>query len=502
MRRFLNNLFRDFRTTGTARGGRRAPRRATLQVEGLEDRLALTSASQIGAVLTINASPGDRGGLGVFSVNPVQFRTITLESDGHGQIDVNDSVQGLVNHFTISSIKNVVVVVQGLDVVTINDSLGMPFATGTTVTVGGNGQYVNTMNLVGSLPINGDEQCVAPLPSASTSAASFIKVDGVTFDYTSAIQSVADGLLITGTFDVETSSPEVFLYGSDHHDQELLNLRGRYETLNFANKNQVVLNEYAANAGIILEATTPDAPNELFSADMHGAGDVTTIFSTPYKVITDVETTVAPVANQAAVQVDANNGPVTVEGNSSTKMTIGYEPAPFGGLSTKGIQASITVLGLQSLIVSDSANYSTQENVKVTDRSISGTGLFGNNSVIVNYFNVGALFLDTGHVSDTYTVVGSQPGALFSSTIQIFDYSAGQFHADVFVDSGSHLNLSLNKVQPGSEASLTIHPGGGNVALPGRIPRRLESGTADVYFAGILSSQVSVLNFDAVGVQE
>ncbi len=328
MRRFLNNLFRDFRTTGTARGGRRAPRRATLQVEGLEDRLALTSASQIGAVLTINASPGDRGGLGVFSVNPVQFRTITLESDGHGQIDVNDSVQGLVNHFTISSIKNVVVVVQGLDVVTINDSLGMPFATGTTVTVGGNGQYVNTMNLVGSLPINGDEQCVAPLPSASTSAASFIKVDGVTFDYTSAIQSVADGLLITGTFDVETSSPEVFLYGSDHHDQELLNLRGRYETLNFANKNQVVLNEYAANAGIILEATTPDAPNELFSADMHGAGDVTTIFSTPYKVITDVETTVAPVANQAAVQVDANNGPVTVEGNSSTKMTIGYEPAP------------------------------------------------------------------------------------------------------------------------------------------------------------------------------
>jgi hypothetical protein len=39
MRRFLNNLFRDFRTISTPRGSRRAPRRTALQLEGLEDRL-------------------------------------------------------------------------------------------------------------------------------------------------------------------------------------------------------------------------------------------------------------------------------------------------------------------------------------------------------------------------------------------------------------------------------------------------------------------------------
>ncbi len=45
MRRLLNNLFRNFRTTSTSRGSRRAPRRAMLQVEGLEDRLVLSTAS-------------------------------------------------------------------------------------------------------------------------------------------------------------------------------------------------------------------------------------------------------------------------------------------------------------------------------------------------------------------------------------------------------------------------------------------------------------------------
>ncbi len=45
MRRSLNNLFRDFRTTSTARGGQRAPRLARLQLEGLEGRLVMTIAA-------------------------------------------------------------------------------------------------------------------------------------------------------------------------------------------------------------------------------------------------------------------------------------------------------------------------------------------------------------------------------------------------------------------------------------------------------------------------
>ncbi len=50
MRRFLNKLVRDFRKTSTARGARRAPRRAPLGVEGLEDRLVLSTAVPPGLV--------------------------------------------------------------------------------------------------------------------------------------------------------------------------------------------------------------------------------------------------------------------------------------------------------------------------------------------------------------------------------------------------------------------------------------------------------------------
>jgi hypothetical protein len=44
MFRFLNNLFRDSRTTSSARRGRRTPRRTVLQLEGLEDRMVPTAS--------------------------------------------------------------------------------------------------------------------------------------------------------------------------------------------------------------------------------------------------------------------------------------------------------------------------------------------------------------------------------------------------------------------------------------------------------------------------
>jgi type VI protein secretion system component Hcp len=58
MRRFLSNLVSDFRTTRAARSARRAPRRANLQVEGLEDRLVLSTASLHASTWT---GPGDEG---------------------------------------------------------------------------------------------------------------------------------------------------------------------------------------------------------------------------------------------------------------------------------------------------------------------------------------------------------------------------------------------------------------------------------------------------------
>jgi hypothetical protein len=52
MRRFLNKLLRDFRTTCTARNARRAPRRAPLQVESLEARMVLSSTSVLPGFVT------------------------------------------------------------------------------------------------------------------------------------------------------------------------------------------------------------------------------------------------------------------------------------------------------------------------------------------------------------------------------------------------------------------------------------------------------------------
>jgi hypothetical protein len=52
MLRFLNDLVRVFRTAKTARPAPRAPRRAHLQVEGLEDRMVPTAAASLsGSVL-------------------------------------------------------------------------------------------------------------------------------------------------------------------------------------------------------------------------------------------------------------------------------------------------------------------------------------------------------------------------------------------------------------------------------------------------------------------
>jgi hypothetical protein len=57
MLRFLTKLVRKFQAANTARTPRRAPRRAMLQLEGLEDRMVMSTVTQTGTTLLINASP-------------------------------------------------------------------------------------------------------------------------------------------------------------------------------------------------------------------------------------------------------------------------------------------------------------------------------------------------------------------------------------------------------------------------------------------------------------
>jgi hypothetical protein len=487
MRRFLSNLFRDFRTTGSARGGRRAPRRATPQVEGLEDRMVLTTVTLSGSTALIS--------------NMAQGHAITLAStgffNGFRGLEVFDNGT-LVNNparFSIDAIHTVNIQASGRDNVLVNDSNGMPFAQGTAINLLGSGS--NALTLAGSRGIAGNETYVAGGASFTPGR---IFVDNLTFTLHNAITSVNDVFHITGTLDVQTSGTNVVLSGSSGVTQTLSGMGfGGGDILTYANKPTVVLEEYAANANVLLNAAAPDALGHFFEVNLHGAGDSTVIATTPTSVVTDVLTTAAPVANPASVFLRGNRDTVSVLGNSSTFLSVG-QPLSNGEFSTKGIQSSVVVSGVGTMFLSDSGNTSTPEQVTVTQSTVSGTGLFGNNGATLFYFNVGTVSLVTGQDGAGYAVEASHPGAQFTSKINITYFSTTlanvPIRADVFVDSGSRLNLQLFNVTK-QDAELDIHTTG-IAGLPGTL-----NGTVDVTFPGVPNSlsQISYEGFDLVFAQ-
>src|SRR5207302_1934083 len=109
----------------------------------------------------------------------------------------------------------------------------------------------------------------------------------------------------------------------------------------------------------------------------------------------------------------------------------------------------------------------TRENVTVTESTISGTGLFGNDAVKLTYSNTAVVGILTGQLADTYSVVGSKPGALFRSNITIADFSTVAIHVFVAVDSGSLLNpILFNDFASPNTASLFISAPGGTFRQP------------------------------------
>ena len=69
---------------------------------------------------------------------------------------------------------------------------------------------------------------------------------------------------------------------------------------------------------------------------------------------------------------------------------------------------------------------STPEKVKVTEDTITGTGLFGNNGVMVSYFQAGKLDLSTGVGPAVFTVAGS---LFYRSQVYLSDRNLRLFHA-------------------------------------------------------------------------
>src|SRR5262249_41058797 len=139
--------------------------------------------------------------------------------------------------------------------------------------------------------------------------------------------------------------------------------------------------------------------------------------------------------------VAGNGGPVSINGSSST---LAFVATGFGQGVTSGIRRDVSVEGVGRMAVTDPGNDSKQEHVTITESTISGIGLFGSNKVKVHYDNVGQVQVVTGQLANTYSVVGSKPGALFGSHIEIDDNSTKGLDVTVNLDKGSGLNLFLN----------------------------------------------------------
>ncbi len=490
MLRFLRKVLRKFQTANTTRTPRRAHRPARLGLEGLEDRMLLSAA-------TAKIIPGTD----TLSVTGVQLgEQITFKVDHlkHSQLDVFDGTTK-IGHFPIASIQNVDVILTAFDSVIVNDSNGYTFATGTTISLSGSAPG-NSLTLTGSRTLKAEE---IYLPGTDAGTGQLRLLDPTsgqsisTYNLDATISSMNDSIKTTGLFDVQTSSGNVSLSGANGVTQTLSGLAingSAINNLTFSNKAAVQLEEYAANATVNLTDTTREAGEKSFTLLLIGAGDVANFAAAP------VTTNVNVSGDACFVNLGANTAPVTINGDGTTSVSLENTSG-----TTKGIQANVNVQNAQQLVVIDLDNNTTQENVNVTESTISGTGLFGNNSVVVTYSldktpsGLGLMFF-TSQQADTYTVANSSPNASFSTFVTIVDDSNVGLNTLVTVSGNSDLNLTLLNQNnlPNNDLSITALDGG-RFVNPNPHPN-LKAGTDFAVFGEISSSQVNFHNLHSLSL--
>src|SRR5262249_10144098 len=143
--------------------------------------------------------------------------------------------------------------------------------------------------------------------------------------------------------------------------------------------------------------------------------------------------------------------------------------------------------GAFGFVIANGGNVTTPEQVTVTESSIFGTGLFGNNGVHVHYTASNPVIL-TGQLANDYIVAPSHPGARFNNPVLIDDeFSAAPLSVTVVVDSGSSLHLGLFDQHPAS-ASLFISAAPGGTFNPSKPVT--PNGSETVTFPGGLTSEV------------
>lgn len=463
MKRFLKSLFRDL-VTGPSRGGKPASRRTVLELNGLEDRMVLSSAGMSGSTLIIDVSPNSTVDL-YESVSGSNREIEVIGASGNPQ-------------FLINPIATTVINVSGNNEVYIDDSNGMPFAQHTTVTFQGGGTG-NTIDFFGSRSVDTSGDYFAGITSPTQT---FLAMDNISFDFnTTGISSVADSIPLTGgPLYVATESQNVVLSSPNSGSQMLSGLGAVGGSFTYTGMSAVDLYEDAAYATVNLDTSAAASLETQFNVDTYYTGDEVVIAATPSSVSTSVQL----YGSGSQVQLEGNSGFVSVTGNSTSSMGIAQYTNTGG--STHGIGASVQVSDVESLALADNANVATNETVKVTQSTISGTGLFGNNAAVVTYSGVGTVSLFSGQETDSYTVEASSSSASFSSQIDIYDESSKAFSAHVDLDANTHLHLSLfNETSKAGE--LYIDAPGGKFEN--------SNGVVDVYFDGVLSSQIDFQGF-------
>ncbi len=492
MQRFFGKLCNRMRPGNKARATSRGPRRVSLGLEALEGRLVPTTSFLYNGSLNIgNVAPG----------HSLALYCNTNDNNLVQVLDESTSPNTLVFQGNKQSINTVNIQLSSGDGVSIDDSNGFPFAYNTKVSLTGTGPG-NTFGLGGSRTVSGNEVYV---PGFGPASAAMLSLDNSTISFDKTITSLIDFVPITGTDDVQTSGANVTLLNKLNNIITGLGPGAGGSTLNFNHKPTIELEEYAANATINLDdpghgpisgVPDPPEPAALFVVNMHGAGDSTVIAATPANEVTEVQTTVAPVANSASVILAANSGPVQVNGNSTTTLRIGQQ-LPNGLFSTQGIQGNVTVQGVGGLSLLDNGNNSTAQNVTVTEQKVSGTGLFGNNNVVLSYAGVTNLSINSGQLADQYTVEASAPFANFSTNVSITDSSNTSFRADVYADIFNNIKVSLFNTNPVAAAQLFVHIQSGEVASH---PNPLQ-GVVDVTFDQLFCAQIAYEGFTPVVVQ-
>jgi hypothetical protein len=476
------HLKRDWTRT-SRRPGRASTRRPTL--EALEDRLALSSATQLGSTLNITVDPG----------TPSNVRPIGMVVDGtdHTKLDVFDTGV-LLGKFTISSISNVNVTVAGNDAIKVNDTNGMPFANGTVISLTGAGTN-SSLNLVGSKPLNFNGNEIYFAGNATVPSGLSLGIGAPQFTFNSAISSVTDDLSASQLI-VEAKGQAVSLVGSNGLTETLKGLAGSGgggSTLTFRGKGSAILQLESANATATLNAPAGAIGEQFFQVEVSGQNDTVTINETPSNVTTSVIVSFGP---GAIVNLAGNSGPVRINGDGTTSVRLGSNPAHENTSVTSGIKNNVFVEAAQNLLIFDGGNVTTPEQVRVTETTISGSGLFGNNAVTVTYVD-NPVDIFTGQLANIYTVAASQPGASFSSSVGILDehLNAAGLNVHVDVDSGSNLSLLLADANPSFNGFLGIAAVNGtfNPTSP-----TLPDGTEDVNFTSGFGSHIDYSGFGNV----